>query len=355
MQQALGLARKALGKVSPNPAVGAVLVKDGIVIGQGFTQAPGEDHAEIVALQVAGEAARGATLYVTLEPCAHHGRTPPCVDAIVDAGVAEVCLATMDPNPKTDGKGKAALEAGGVQVLVGDGAEQALEVNETFAKHVTTGEPFVVAKFAMSLDGKIATATGESRWITGVMARREAHRLRAEYDAVMVGIGTALADDPRLTVRDVDLPPLHQPLRVVVDSRGRLPVEAVMLEEDGQTLVAVAGVLPVMLQAAGAEVVRLPSNDGRVDLPSLLGLLGERGITSVLVEGGSQLLGSFFDLGLVDKVVAFVAPVVIGGAGAPAPIGGAGAFNLADALRLHSVRYEVVGNDMMVVGYPRGD
>ena len=218
MERALELARSVLGGVSPNPAVGAVLVKDGRVVGEGATQPPGDAHAEVVALQAAGAEARGATLYVTLEPCAHHGRTPPCADALVAAGIAGVRVAVRDPDPRTDGKGIARLETSGINVEAGDGADAAAEVIEAFARHVRTGKPFVTAKFAMSLDGRIATRTGASRWITGEEARVRAHLLRAQADAVMVGIGTALADDPRLTVRDVPLRNERQPLRVVVDT-----------------------------------------------------------------------------------------------------------------------------------------
>ena len=355
MRQALSLARMALGRVSPNPAVGAVVVKDGRVVGTGFTHPPGGPHAEVVALAEAAQAASGATLYVSMEPCVHHGRTPPCTEAIIAVGLAEVHLAALDPNPKVNGAGKAALEGAGIAVTVGEEAQEAQQVIEAFAKHVVTRLPFVTAKFAMSLDGKIATGTGDSQWITGDEALHEAHRLRAEHDAVMVGIGTALADNPRLTARDLQQPLPRQPLRVVVDSGGRLSASSAMLQEPGDTLVAVAGA-PVghreALTASGAEVVQLPGPDGRVDLPGLLKLLGERDVTSLLVEGGGELLGALFDLGLVDKVVAFVAPVVIGGAQAPSPVGGGGVPRLAEALRLRDVAYQVVGQDMMVSGYP---
>ena len=356
MEEALLLARKALGHVSPNPAVGAVIVKDGQVIGRGFTQPPGGPHAEVVALQEAGLAAKGAAMYLTLEPHPHQGRTPPCTDAIIQAGVTEVHIATLDPNPDVNGKGIVALKAAGVRVTTGGHEHEAQQVIQAFAKHVTTGLPFVVAKFAMSLDGKIATSTGESQWISGPEMRREVHRLRSECDAIMVGIQTALQDDPQLTVRDVPEPPERQPLRVVVDSRGRMPATARMLAERGQTLVAVAegaaNNYPSLVDA-GAEVVPLPGGDGRVDLQALLQLLGQRDITSVLVEGGSTLLGALFDLGVVDKVVGCVSPVVIGGSEAPTPVGGQGAQRLADALRLRDVSVATVGNDVIITGYPQ--
>ena len=352
MRRAIELAREAVGSTSPNPPVGAVLVRDGRVVGEGRTQPPGGPHAEAEALRMAGDAARGADLYVTLEPCAHHGRTPPCIDAIIEAGVASVRVAVMDPAPHTAGRGVQLLREAGIPVTVDDGPPEARQLVEAFAKHVNTGLPFVVAKFAMSLDGKIASRSGDSRWISNEASRREAHRLRAEADAVMAGIGTALADDPLLTVRDAPLPSRGQPLRVVVDSAGRLPASAAMLAADGATLVAVASPEAARaVEARGAQAVVAPGADGRVDLPRLLAELGARDVTSLLVEGGAALHGALFDGGLVDKVVAFVAPVVIGGEGAPGPVGGAGAERMADALRLRDVTYTELDGDMMVVGY----
>ena len=355
MARALELARHALGGVSPNPAVGAVLVKDGRVVGEGRTHPPGQRHAEIAALDAAGDNARGADLYVTLEPCAHYGRTPPCADALIAAGVAAVHAALIDPDPRTAGKSAERLRAAGVPVSIGDGQEEAREVIEAFDKHVRTGRPFLTAKFAMSLDGKLAARTGDSRWISNAASRREAHRLRAESDAVMIGIGTALADDPLLTVRDAPLKSGRQPLRVVVDSAARLPPAAAMLRQPGRAIVATAAAPAdrrAALESHGAEIVAAPAPDGRVDLPALLALLGERGVISVLAEGGAALLGSLLDGGLVDKVCAFVAPVLIGGADAPSPMAGRGAGAIADALRLERVRAASLDGDMMVIGYP---
>jgi diaminohydroxyphosphoribosylaminopyrimidine deaminase/5-amino-6-(5-phosphoribosylamino)uracil reductase len=355
MEQALSLAHSAVGRVSPNPAVGAVLVKDGRVVGKGATQPSGGPHAEVMALQDASADASGATLYVTLEPCAHQGRTPPCTAALIEAGVAEVHLATLDPDPRVDGKGKAALEAAGISVTIGERAEEALRLIEAFVKRITSGLPFVTAKFAASLDGRIATSTGDSQWITSQEARKEVHRLRGEHDAVMVGIGTALADDPLLTARDLAKPPAQQPLRVVLDSRGRLPKDARMLGAPGPTLVAVAQIGPRRrraLENAGAEVAVLPDGRNRVDLTALLRLLGEREVSSILVEGGATLLGTLFDQRMVDRVVAFIAPVVIGGTRAPGAVGGNGAVTLANAMRLRDVEFQQVGEDVMVTGYP---
>ena len=276
-------------------------------------------------------------MYVTLEPCAHHGRTPPCVDAVIDAGLRAVSVATLDPDPRTNGKGIERLRAAGIAVTVGEGEAAAKETIEAFSKHVTAGLPFVTAKFAMSLDGKVATATGESRWISGEASRRLAHQLRATSDAVMVGIGTVLADDPRLTVRDVPVRGA-QPLRVVIDSNGQLPSASAMLAEPGETLVFTAAGRAIELGGRAASVAT--SADGAVDLAEAMAHLGGRGATSVLVEGGPTLLGALFDAGLVDKVVAFVAPVVLGAAAAaPGPVGGAGISAIADALRLERVRY----------------
>ena len=356
MSHALELARRAEGRVSPNPPVGAVLVRDGEVIGRGYTQPPGQSHAEVLALREAGEAARGAALYTTLEPCSHHGRTPPCTDAIIEAGVAEVHAAVLDPNPNVRGGGLAILAESGVSTRIGEGEAKARLLLEAYVKYVTTGTPFVTAKFAMSLDGKIATRIGDSKWISGEKARRQVHRLRAASDAVMVGIGTVLADEPRLTARDKTGGPLdRQPLRVVVDTRGRMPVDAPMLGEPGRTLVAVGDLGEpgaATLRDAGAEVVSLPGDGPSVDLAALMdALASEHGVTSMLVEGGATLLGSLFDLGLVDKVIAFVSPVIVGGQTAPTPVAGAGFERMADTLRLERVRWDRYGRDMAITGY----
>ena len=354
MAKAIALARQAVGTVSPNPPVGAVIVRDGEIVGEGFTQPAGGPHAEIQALVAAGDAAQGADMYVTLEPCPRQGRTPPCTLAIIGAGIRRVHVAALDPNPTTGSRGVSALEAANVSVVLREGTDETLQLIETFAKHVTTSMPFVIAKFAMSLDGKISTRAGDSKWISSTQARQLAHELRAEVDAVMIGIGTALADDPQLTVRDAKVKG-PQPTRVVVDSSARLPWDAAMLSEDGDTIVAMVNGAErqvTALERAGAEVLDMSGNGEVVDLRKLLSSLGERDITSVLVEGGSQLLGSLFDLGLVDKVIAIVAPVVIGGDDAKGPIGGRGVATMPDALRLTRVTYRELGGDLVVIGYP---
>ena len=355
MARALEFARRALGSVSPNPAVGAVVVKDGRIVGEGHTSPPGGDHAEVAALKQAGRLAEGAALYSTLEPHQFHGRTPPCTDAIARAGITHVHYAVDDPNPRVSGKGAQTLRGAGIAVNSGEMRAEAFEVIEAYAKHVTQGRPFVVAKYAMSADGKIAARSGDARWVTGAEARSHVHALRAQCDAIMVGIGTVLADDPRLTARDADGRPLdRQPLRVVVDSAGRTPEGATMLLEPGHTIVACASPADGAAQrlaAAGAETLSLPGPGGRVDLDALLAMLGERSMTSVLVEGGGTLLGSLFDLGLVDKVMAYVSPKIIGGDSAPGPVGGSGAARMADALSLGRARWQPVGDDMLLVGY----
>ena len=356
MDRALSLSRRALGSVSPNPAVGAVIVKDGVVVGEGWTQPPGQDHAELVALRQAGAAAAGAVLYTTLEPCSHGGRTPPCTQAIVEAGITEVHAALADPNPTVTGNGLSRLNEAGIHTLAGEGEDEARGVMEAYLKFIATGTPFITAKFAMSLDGKIATRTGDSKWISGDESRRYAHELRAASDAVMVGINTVIADDPRLTARDDSgMPRDRQPLRVVVDSKGRIPQKVRLLSEPGRTLLAVAEVSPSRrrrLKASGTEIESVPAEDGWVDLKALMGRLGgDRNITSLLVEGGAAVLGSLFDLGLIDKVVAFVAPTMIGGQNAPSPVGGVGVDRIADAVRLERVEVLRLGSDLAVVGY----
>jgi diaminohydroxyphosphoribosylaminopyrimidine deaminase/5-amino-6-(5-phosphoribosylamino)uracil reductase len=356
MDRALALASKSLGSVSPNPSVGAVVVKDGVAVGEGRTQPPGREHAEIVALQQAGAKAKGATLYSTLEPCNHHGRTPPCTEAIVGAGITEVRVAALDPNPNVAGGGVQALEEAGVRVRVGEGEKRAKLLMEAYLKYAEEGMPFVTAKFAMTLDGKIATHTGDSKWISGDKARWAVHGIRYTSDAIMVGINTVIADNPQLTARDERGKPRNrQPLRVIVDSRGRTPVSARMMSEPGETLVAVSTAAPEVrgaLSEAGVTVVEVAADDGTVDLTALMRYLaGELCITSLCVEGGASILGSLFDHGLVDKVIAFVAPTIVGGGDAPSPVAGQGVELMGDAIKLERVKWDRYGRDMAITGY----
>ncbi len=358
MEQALQLARLAVGEVSPNPAVGAVIIRGDEIVGEGFTQPPGGDHAEIVAMKQAGERARRAVMYVTLEPCCHFGRTPPCTRAIIDSGIKEVHVATLDDNPVVFGKGKAELEAAGIEVHVGEHREAARELNEAYFKYINTGLPFVTAKYAMSLDGKIATRTGDSKWISNEDSRHFSHTMRHASDAIMAGVGTVLADDPHLTARGCagrGGTSHKQPLRVVVDSTGRTPLDSCLFAEPGRTLLALSSGTTAERKEAyhniGAETAIFPAQDHRVDLKALLKYLGDHQVTSVLVEGGGTLLGSLFDAGLVDKVVAIVAPMVIGGATARTAVAGFGIEKIAMARQLEKVRVSQFGDDTVISGY----
>jgi diaminohydroxyphosphoribosylaminopyrimidine deaminase/5-amino-6-(5-phosphoribosylamino)uracil reductase len=358
MEQALQLARLAVGEVSPNPAVGAVIVRGEEIVGEGFTQPPGQDHAEIVALKQSGDRSCGGVMYVTLEPCCHFGRTPPCCRAIIAAGIREVHIATLDDNPIVFGQGKAELEAAGIEVHVGEHREAARELNEAYFKYINTGLPFVTAKYAMSLDGKIATRSGDSKWISNEDSRHFSHTLRHASDAIMAGVGTVLADDPHLTARGCagrGGTSHKQPLRVIVDSTGRTPLDSCLFAEPGRTLMALGGSVTDERREAyrqvGAETERFPGEDKRVDLRALLKYLGEHQVTSVLVEGGGTLLGSLFDAGLVDKVAAIVAPIVIGGAAARTAVGGVGVAKIARAHQLENVRVSQFGTDTVISGY----
>lgn len=357
MKQALSLAKLALGQVSPNPAVGAVVVRDGEVVGQGYTQPPGSAHAEVMALNQAAENARGGALYVTLEPCAHYGRTPPCTKAITEAGIAEVRMAMLDPNPLVSGRGEHELEKAGIRTYVGEQEEDARKINEAYTNYITTGIPFVTVKFAMSLDGKIATKTGDARWISNEESRKYVHSMRYIADAIMAGANTVIADDPQLTCRYAGKGGeiRKQPLRIIIDGKGRVSAKAQIFNGPGKVLLVLGKPAePEKKKAfisAGAEVLELPSGDGRVDLGGLLKLLGERQITSILVEGGGILAGSLFDQHLVDKVVAFVAPVIIGGEGAKSPVAGDGIAKMAEATHLRCASVERFGEDTMIIGY----
>jgi diaminohydroxyphosphoribosylaminopyrimidine deaminase / 5-amino-6-(5-phosphoribosylamino)uracil reductase len=355
MAMALRLAARARGQTSPNPMVGAVIVRDGRIVGEGYHRRAGEAHAEILALQQAGAAARGATLFVTLEPCCCFGRTPPCTTAVIAAGIAEVHAAMIDPNPRVGGGGLRELNEAGIRTVLGEHGDEAQRLNEVFVCWMTRRRPFVIAKYAMTLDGKIATRTGESRGLTGPAWQRDLHRLRGHVDAILVGVNTVLADDPLLTVRRRGYRG-RQPLRVVLDSTLRIPLEARILDAalPGRTLVVTTSRADeqrrIALQQRGAEV--LVAGDTRVDIGRLLAQLSEREITSVLVEGGGQVTASFVDAGLVDKVIAVIAPLIAGGASAPTPVEGEGVAGLAGAMRLDRLTVRRTGADTVITGYP---
>lgn len=358
MARALELAARARGRTSPNPMVGAVIVSGGKVVGEGFHQRAGEPHAEAVALERAGPAAAGADIYVNLEPCAHQGRTPPCADSVVRAGIARVFTAMLDPNPQVAGRGLARLRAAGVKVSVGLLAEEAARLNEVYCRHITSGLPHVTLKIAMSLDGKTATRTGDARWITGEASRRRVHEMRNAVDAVLVGIGTILADDPDLTTRLPGAECRH-PDRVIIDSHLRIPNKARVLahRSRGRTILVAgphaAAARVRELRDLGAEVIIVGGGERRVLLKDVIERLAGMGITSVLIEGGSEIAASSLAAGVVDKLVFFIAPLLIGGREAPPVLGGRGAGLLDEATRLRDVRWTPVGEDLMVEGLLR--
>jgi diaminohydroxyphosphoribosylaminopyrimidine deaminase/5-amino-6-(5-phosphoribosylamino)uracil reductase len=356
MRRALTLARRGIGRTSPNPAVGCVIVRNDSIVGEGWHRKAGTPHAEIHALHRAGELAAGADLYVTLEPCSHFGKTPPCADAVIRAGVARVFVGMIDPNPKVAGRGVERLRAAGIEVIGPFLEEECRELVRPFIKHITTGLPYVTMKSAITLDGRTATDSGDSRWISSDVSRRMVHRIRSQADAVMTGSGTLLADDPQLTVRMVAG---RSPLRVVVDSRLQMPADCALMAE--------AAVIPVIiatscrdaqkierLEARGAEVVVCGDPDGRVDLASLLNILGSRGIQSILLEGGETLCGEMLRQGLIDRFLIFIAPRFVGGVG-KGLFAGAGAAVMGDALPLVFRRVTRVGGDILVEAVRRSE
>jgi diaminohydroxyphosphoribosylaminopyrimidine deaminase/5-amino-6-(5-phosphoribosylamino)uracil reductase len=355
MRRAIRLAERGRGLASPNPPVGAVVVRDGKAISQGFHRGPGTAHAEIEAIRAAGEATRGATLYLTLEPCTHQGRTPPCAPEVVAAGFTRVVVGTTDPNPVVDGRGVAALRQAGVDVVAGVMHAEAERLIQSFSKFVSTRRPFVTAKIAVSLDGRAAAADGSSQWITGPTARRDAHRMRASADAVLVGVGTVLHDNPQLTVRLRGYRG-RQPLRVVLDSSCRTPLDAAILGDEAPTLIVTTDKatpeVEETLRSRDVEVLRLPARDGRVDLAAVLETLGRRGVTDLLIEGGPTVLGDVVDRSLADRYVFYVAPKLLG-SGGPGAVSALVAPTISDAreLRVESVRH--IGADLRIEAYPR--
>ncbi len=356
MEMAQELAESGFGRVAPNPLVGALLVKDGRIVGSGHHRAFGEPHAEIEAIEAAGEKAKGATLYVNLEPCRHHGKTPPCTDAIIAAGIKEVVYGTRDKHPAARG-GLEILTEKGIKVHGPVLEERCAELNAPFFKHVATGRPLVLAKWAMTLDGKVASSTGESRWISSDASRRLVHIWRGRCGAVLVGIGTILADDPFLNCREAGM---RSPVKVVLDAECRLPPDARLFEpgldepDQVRVLVYASEGAPwdrvAALRERGAEVVQVASARGLVSISAALDDLGRRGINLVLVEGGSEVLGSFFDAGFIDHVLVFVSPKLVGGRAAKSALGGEGLARMLDAPMLRELRNYRVEGDMVVEG-----
>ncbi len=352
MAHALRLAKHGLYTTDPNPRVGCVIVRDSQIVGEGWHRRAGEPHAEVLALAAAGQQARGATAYVSLEPCCHHGRTPPCSEALAKAGIARVVAAMPDPNPRVASRGVAELERAGIRVDIGLLQAEAERLNPGFISRMTRGRPYVRVKLAASLDGRTALANGESKWITGVGARADVQRLRARSSAILTGIGTVLADDPLLTVRDLDIG--RQPLRVVVDAHLRMRPDAQMLYLSGKTLVATAVAesgQAAALRRAGAEVIVVRADVERVDLPGLMRILAEREVNELQVEAGASLCGSLLQAGLIDELVLYLAPHLLGSAAR-------GLFNLAgldtmqDRIALDIQDVRAVGQDWRITARP---
>ena len=355
MRLALKLALRAKGRTSPNPLVGAIIVKNGKILGQGFHRQAGSPHAEIIALEKAGPQAKGADLYLNLEPCSHFGRTPPCVDAVIAAKIKRVFTGMRDPNPLVKGKGLKKLKAAGIEVMTGILEDECRKVNEIFIKYITTKQPFVILKTAASLDGTIGAETGDSKWITNDKSREYVHRLRDEVDAILVGIGTVQRDDPRLTCR-IKSGKGKDPIRVVVDSSLKISLKAKVLNLKSQARTIVAATpkaSPKKIKAIenlGAQVLVTPSKN-RVDLKRLMRVLGKQGIASVLIEGGSGINTAALEAGIVDKVLYFYAPRIIGGIKAPLMVGGKGVSRVKKALLLRNIKTRRFGDDVMVEGY----
>ncbi len=348
------LEQGALGTPSPNPHVGAVVVADGEIVGAGHHERAGEEHAEVAALTEAGSRARGATLYVTLEPCNHVGRTPPCADAILAAKVARVVIGCRDPNPNVVGRGAERLAAAGIQVDIGCREDEARALIAPWAKFVTTGMPYVTLKLALSLDGRIASRTGASKWVTGPEARARVHLLRAQHDAVVIGVGTALADDPRLTVRDA---PGHSPLRVIFDTKLRLPIAARLVQSAREIPTWVvcttdaSSAAEEQLVERGVEVLRAqPSSEGRIEPIGAFRMLAARGVVAAMIEGGAELAGSVLAGGVVDQLHAFIAPILLGPRGRPGAVDWAGPATPAEAPAIANPQWEVCGVDAHVWG-----
>jgi len=350
MRMALALAAKAHGRTRPNPMVGAVVVRAGRVVGTGWHRRAGRPHAEVIALREAGSLARGATLYVSLEPCAHTGRTPPCTEAIAAAGIRRVAAAMIDPNPKNFGRGIRRLKALGIRTGVGLLEKEAQALNRIFVTWMTAGRPFVTVKVAQSLDGKIATRTGSSRWISGPAARAWVHRLRGQVDAILVGVETVLKDDPRLTVRLGAR--RASPIKIILDSHLRTPASSRIFASRTPVIIATTARVSIQrekkLREAGAEILRLPGRNSRVNLRPLLRQLAKREISHLLIEGGGEAIASAFEASAVDRLACIIAHTIIGGRDAPTAVEGTGVTSLNAAVRLRNVHVHPLGKDLLV-------
>ncbi|MDT8317904.1 MAG: bifunctional diaminohydroxyphosphoribosylaminopyrimidine deaminase/5-amino-6-(5-phosphoribosylamino)uracil reductase RibD [bacterium] len=359
MRQAFRLAKKACGRTSPNPMVGAILVRDGKIVGKGYHKKAGEPHAEINAINDAGDLSKGADLYINLEPCSHYGRTPPCADAVIKAGIKKAFIAMKDPNPEVAGSGIERLQEAGIEVETEILENEALMLNEAFIKHITTGMPFVTLKAASSLDGRIATKTGDSKWITGEAARLHVHKMRDHVDAIMVGIGTVEMDDPSLSTR---LPNKkgRNPVRVIVDEDLRISLSARVInpESKDSLIIATTEMAPaqkiVELERMGAKILVFKAINKRVPLKDLMKELGKIGITSLLIEGGSEIHASALSEGIADKLAIFYAPKIIGGVSSIPVVGGKGADLLSDAIELDPLTTRKFGCDILIEGYIKG-
>ncbi len=354
MELAIDLAKKTKGQTSPNPIVGAVVVNNGEIVGMGAHLKAGEAHAEVQALNMAGSLAKNSTVYVTLEPCSHFGKTPPCAERIVKEKVKRVVVATLDPNPLVSGSGMDIIEKAGIEITVGVLEEQAKLLNESFNKYITTRLPFITVKTAMTLDGKIATYSGSSRWVTGEKSRAYVHKLRHEHDAIMIGIGTVLKDNPSLTVRTEQMG--INPIRVIIDSQLNISNQAnVIQDKQAPTWIFTTEGAPkektIELRNKGVEII-VTSGTGNVPLKEVFKYLGEKQITSVLVEGGPTIIGSLLDEQLVDKYIGFIAPKLIGGKDAPSVVAGNGLKDMGKAVYLTKRTVETFDDDICISGYP---
>lgn len=356
MSLALQLAQTAKGKTNPNPLVGAVIVKDGMIVGTGLHRKAGEPHAEVHAFRMAGEHAKGATLYVTLEPCSHYGKTPPCAELVKESGVSRVVIAMKDPNPLVAGRGIKLLEEAGMAVEVGVLEEEARKINERFIHNMVQKRPFVIAKTAMTLDGKLAAYNGHSKWVTGEEARQKVHYLRNEVDGILVGIGTVLADDPQLTTRIPEGG--KNPVRIILDSRLRTPLEAQITDcREAQTWIfAMEGAdeeKKALLREKGVQVFSAPYDENGLDLCYVLQTLYEKGITDILLEGGSEVNTAFLRAGLIDKFLIYVAPKILGGRHSLTPFTGPDVESMDEAVKVEFAAFEKIGDDLLITAYPK--